>query len=212
GCGRRDAVLCIECRPTIPWLPAAVCPRCARRTVDGRLCERCARQGSPALASVRAACAYGGPVRTALQRLKFRYVRALAPFAAELVCEALQARPVQVDLLVPVPLHPSRRRWRGFNQSELIARELGERLGVEVVPGALARVRDTPPQVGRSAAERRRSIDGAIACPDPSLVAGKRLALVDDVTTTGSTLEACARPLVAAGAAYVTALVVAKEL
>lgn len=212
GCGRRDVVLCEACRPAVPWLPAAVCPRCTRRTVDGRLCDRCARAAAPPLASVRAACIYGGVVRTAIQRLKYRHARFLAPFAADLVWASLQTRPIQADLLVPVPLHPARRRVRGFNQAELIARALGPRLGTPVRPSLLARVRDTPPQVGKTAAERRRNIQGAFACPDPSAAAGQRVALVDDVMTTGATLEACARPLVAAGAARVVALVVARDV
>ena len=213
-CGKRGVVVCKTCQPSISWLPAAVCPRCVVRTVDGRLCDRCARQtaaGGPPLSSVRAACAYEGLVRTALQRLKFRQARFLASFAAELIWASLSSRPLQVDVLVPVPLHPSRHQKRGFNQSELIARALADRLQVAVTTETLARTRDTPPQVGLTSQERRRNLVDAFSCPGGS-AAGLRVALVDDIMTTGSTLEACAKPLIEAGAARVIALVVARDL
>ena len=212
GCGRRGVLLCPTCRATVPWLPAAVCPRCAVKSVDGRLCRRCARGAVGKLASARAACGYEGVIRTAIHQLKFRQARFLAPFLARVLARGLAQRPLQADLVIPVPLSAGRKRERGYNQSELIAIELARLAPLPApTPEALAKPRDTRPQVGLSAVERRRNVAGAFACPRPELVEGRRILLIDDVMTTGATLEACAAPLVEAGAARVMALVVARD-
>ena len=106
-------------------------------------------------------------------------------------------------VLVPVPLHRTRLWQRGFNQSALVARELSRRLGIPADPLALRRVRRTPPLKGMSPLQRRRTVAGAFKVRDKGAVAGKTVILVDDVLTTGSTAEACARTLKRAGAARV---------
>ena len=111
---------------------------------------------------------------------------------------------------MPVPLHPRRRRERGFNQSELIARALGARTGCALCPGALVRRKDTAPQAELSAAERRRNVAGAFAVRQRAQVAGRVVVLVDDVWTTGATALACARILREAGAVEVRLLSVAR--
>lgn len=112
--------------------------------------------------------------------------------------------------LVPVPLHPRRQRQRGFNQSELLAQELGRRARIAVAPLALVRREDTPPQTGLSAAARRANVKGAFAARRRSQVWGKVVVLVDDVFTTGATAAACARALTAAGAREVRLLTAAR--
>jgi ComF family protein len=144
--------------------------------------------------------------------LKYRGIRERATLLGDLVAEAIERRPLEVEALVPVPLSTGRRRRRGFNQSELIASQLAERIERPVLGGGLVRTRETPPQVRRTAAERRENVAGAFACPDPEVVAGRRIGLVDDVMTTGATLDACAEILKMAGASRVYAIVVAREV
>jgi ComF family protein len=163
-----------------------------------------------ALDGVRAACLFDGVVRQAIHDLKYRGVRGRAALLGDLTADVLSLRPLATDLLVPVPLAPSRRRRRGFNQSELIAGRIGERLGLAIDAACLVRVRETPPQVGLSADERRANVAGAFKCADPDAVIGRRVALVDDVMTTGATLAACADVLRACGASRVFGVVVAR--
>jgi ComF family protein len=151
-------------------------------------------------------------LRTLVHELKYRGRRRLAARLAEelLATSSAQAVLARNAVLVPVPLHPRRRRERGFNQSELLAAELARRLHLEVAPAALVRRKDTPPQAGLSAAARRRNVAGAFAVRRRAQVAGRVVVLVDDVLTTGATSLACARMLKEAGATEVRLLAVAR--
>ena len=211
GCGLRGVDLCAECRAVVPWLTAEACPFCARPSRLARICSACQLDGAT-LDGVRAACRFDGVARTAIHDLKYRRVHARADVVAELALEGLARRPLAVDALVPVPLAAGRLRQRGFNQSALVAERIGERLNVTVLVDALHRTRETTPQVGKSAHERRSNITGAFACLQPNLIAGRRVGLVDDVMTTGATLAACAEALRAAGASRVYGIVVARDV
>lgn len=211
GCGLRGVELCSDCRVAVPWLTADICPICAAPTRLARICFACRAEPS-ALDGSRAACRFEGVARSAVHDLKYRGIQSRASLLADLIAETLARLPLAADVLVPVPLAPGRRRQRGFNQAERIARELGERIGWPVDPTLLVRVRETPRQVERTAFERRANVAGAFDCPQPDAVVGRRLALVDDVMTTGATLGACAEALKAAGAARVFAIVVAREV
>jgi ComF family protein len=114
------------------------------------------------------------------------------------------------DAVVPVPLHPDRKRERGYNQAELIARPLAKRLGIGMAPRLLIRTKPRPPQLLLSRSERWKSVHGAYATRDGVRVDNLRILLVDDVMTTGATLDACARALRKAGAAEVFGLTVAR--
>lgn len=161
---------------------------------------------------MRASCSYTGTAGQAVRRLKYHQERYLAEPLAALLVEVLRARPLAVDALVPVPLDRSRARERGYNQSALLAAPVGLALALPVLSSALLRTRATRSQVGLSARARRANVRGAFACAESEVVAGRRLLLVDDVMTTGATLEACAEALVAAGAVGVYGLVVARDL
>ncbi len=116
----------------------------------------------------------------------------------------------EVDAIVPVPLHPRKQRQREFNQAEYLADALGKALGIPVVKGRLRRVKDTSTQTKLSAEARARNMRGAFAVRDGTAFAGKRLVLLDDVFTTGATLDSCAKALRSAGTREVVALAVAR--
>jgi ComF family protein len=166
----------------------------------------------PSLNAVVAEYAFEGVVRSAIIGLKYRGRRRLVPFLASLLTEALTRRPLTVDLLLPVPMGAARLAERGFNQSELLALATGLNHDIPVATGALIRSRETKQQTRLSAIDRDKNVEGAFAIADASMVEGKRVLLLDDVCTTGATLEACAATLLQAGAAGVWALVAAREL
>jgi ComF family protein len=155
--------------------------------------------------------AYAGPLREAVLYLKYHDRRGLARDLGVLLADCLEAQrgEWQPEALVPVPIHPQRRRERGYNQSELLAAVVGERCGLPV-RDAVEKVKDTPPQVGLSREERRRNVRGAFR-PRAGAAPGRRAVLIDDVQTTGETLEAVAEELLAAGAHAVYALTLCWE-
>ena len=148
------------------------------------------------------------PLAAAIQELKYRRQRAVAATFGSLLAAHY---PFAGDaVLVPVPLHRSRLRARGFNQALLLARALGRRRGLHVLSRALTRVRATNAQAGLGAAERRRNLHGAFVVRRPDAVRDRAVVLVDDVLTTGATADACARALRAAGAARVDVFTVGR--
>ena len=156
---------------------------------------------------------YIHPLDHAIHALKYAGKRRVAEPLGLLMAETYrrQARfRLPPDALLPVPLHARRQAERGYNQSALLARVVSRELGLPLVEDALARLRNTPQQVGLSGGERRKNVAGAFACmPGHPLVEGRRLVLLDDVCTTGATLAACAETLLAAGAREVWGLALA---
>ncbi|HEY2013248.1 MAG TPA: ComF family protein [Bryobacteraceae bacterium] len=154
--------------------------------------------------------AYEGPLREMVHLYKYGRVKTMARPLADLLVRALGSEEV-FDLVTPVPLHWRKQWQRGFNQSELLAREITRRCGVPMV-AALKRVRPTLTQAGLSNTERRRNVVAAFRCRTRQcpLVRGKRILLIDDVMTTGSTAASCALALKRAGAARVALLTVAR--
>ena len=130
---------------------------------------------------------------------------------ARLVGQEMRRRALQIDLLVPVPLHPKRLAERGYNQSVLLARELGSELGIPVAE-PMERCRETSAQAGLRASARQSNVRDAFRCRDGSDLTGRRVGIVDDVCTTGATLEDCARALREAGCASAWGIVVARDL
>ena len=206
--GAAGGLLCDACDSDLPRLSGPLCPRCALESPSGAVCGRClARQ--PHYDATVAALAYRFPADVLVHALKFQGELALAPLLGGLLASAIAAAPPgRVDAVVPVPLSPRRLAERGGNQAMELARPAAKAAGARLDPGLCERVRDTPAQVGLPHAGRAANVRGAFACP--RLAAGLSIAIVDDVMTTGATLDEVARTLKAAGAARVVNWVVAR--
>lgn len=162
------------------------------------VCGRC-RETPPKYAALRSWAEFADPVRRALHELKYKKNVGLGEALSRAMIICLRSQNWEIDLVMPVPLGNQRAIERGYNQAALLARPLAFGLGLAYNPQALNRARETRSQVGLSATERRQNVDGAFVAR-PELVAGKNVLVVDDVTTTGSTLNACAEALSLAGA------------
>jgi ComF family protein len=206
----RGAV-CASCWAAILPITPPVCRACGdslptwrARTLAEAVCPRC-RRGEPLVALARAIGPYEGSLRAIVHALKYDRRPTIARHLALRMRQAGAEVLSGADLVVAVPLHRSRERTRGFNQ----ARELGRHLGLPVAE-ALVRTRRTPPQAELPAARRHANVRGAFEWRQGAPVKGLTIVLVDDVSTTGATLTACARPLLDAGAAEVRALTAAR--
>jgi len=158
---------------------------------------------------LRAAAAYEGPLERAIHRFKYEGWRSLAPPLAALLADRLAVDALPASLLVPVPLHRRRLKTRGYNQAELLAKDLARALHVKPPCTALCRTSDTAPQVGLDRLRRQNNVMGAFTWRAPPLH-GEPVLIIDDVATTGATLEACARALKDAGSGSLTGLVLAR--
>ncbi len=206
-CGEEGQFLCNGCEPALTRLERPYCPKCAEPECQG-LCERCIGL-SPRIDGIRAPYRYQGVLRDMAHELKYRNLRAAAPTLGGLMADYLMRNPVPADVIVPVPLHSRRERQRGYNQSLLLAKEIGSRCGVEVDGPLLRRTKNTPPQVEMESPEdRRANMSDSFRCE--SSLEGQKVLLVDDVVTTGSTMFACADALKDAGAASVWGLALAR--
>lgn len=204
-CEAPTGPFCPACLSDLPWLPNACCPVCALPNPAGDICGHCLK-GPPAFSRTRAIFSYAFPVDRMIQQLKYREHLPIAPLLGAMLARHLQNG--LPDLWLPMPLHARRLQERGFNQAVEIARELAARTGVPMQAGWATRVRDTPSQAGLKREARKKNMRGAFACHEK--IAGLHVGIVDDVMTTGSTLDALAATLKQAGASEVSCVVVAR--
>ena len=210
GCGGTGSFLCQDCRNKLPRIAFPICDKCGRPQPGGPLCAACWSWNS-AIDGIRSPFYFEGVVRKAVHELKYYGLKASAAGLAELMAAYLAASSIPVEVLVPVPLHRKRLRQRGYNQSELLAKEVGRLNGLSVNTKSLVRIKESRPQTRAVKVEERRvNVQDAFHCTD-SLLAGKHVVLIDDVCTSGSTLDACAAALKSAGAASVWGLTLARE-
>jgi ComF family protein len=205
GCGTitdQPHVFCPPCWQQVDWLGQGGCEVCGLplEATEADQCGRCMAR-PPVIARSRAAMAYGEIARSLVLRLKYSRKVALAATMARYMRPLVDAVPGTI--LVPVPLHWSRLWWRGFNQSGLLAAKIGRLSGLEHRPELLRRVRRTRSLKAMSPNQRVAEVKSAFAIADGEEVKGRSFLLVDDVLTSGSTSEACAKALLKAGAARV---------
>lgn len=201
-------LLCAACEADLPRLDGQCCPRCALAATAGTVCGRCLAR-PPHFDGTAAALVYAFPADVLVHALKFRGELAVAGLLGRLLGERV-ARSARVDCLLPVPVSRKRLRERGYNQALEIARHVARATGLRLAPGLCERVRDTPAQTGLPWADRATNVRGAFR--SSGAVTGARIAVLDDVMTTGATLEEIAVTLKRAGAASVVNWVVARTL
>ena len=211
GCDQEGNLICSSCRNSLPRIMPPLCPRCGRPQSSGILCPSCVSWRAE-IDGIRSPFRFDGVTRQAVYQLKYRNLRALAAPLAQLLNDYLITNPMPGEVLVPVPLHRKRLRERGYNQSSLLAREIGKLTNLPVADDCLIRQRHALPQAKTSTVDERHSnVTNAFASRDERL-RGKQVLLVDDVATSGATLDACAAALKAAGATSVWGLVLAREI
>jgi len=199
-------VLCTACDADLPRLSRPLCPRCAVPSAAGAVCGRCLAR-APRFDATIAALEYRFPADVLVHALKFRGELALAALLARLLEERIASDP-PVHFVVPVPLAAQRLRERGYNQALEIARHVAQAAGARLVPEICERTRETPAQIGLPWAERASNMRGAFRTQRS--LDGATVAVLDDVMTTGATLDEIAGTLKDAGAARVVNWVVAR--
>jgi ComF family protein len=209
-CSRMGTWFCGDCLASVEPVPQPVCTRCGEPMLRGRVCSSC-RVNPLQLDGVRSVAIHGGALRQAIHHFKYQHRRELAEPLGRLLYTYWQEGNLPVDVVIPVPLHASRQRERGYNQSALLARVLANQASLPFNDRDLTRTRATAPQVGLGAEERKVNVENAFVWKGGGL-SGARVLLIDDVCTTGATLEACALALRQHDADSIWALTLARPL
>ena len=217
-CGKEGGCLCPDCFGLIDILEYQFCPVCGKRLTGQNVCDKCADKTN--LNGIFSASFYANfVIKKSVARLKYEpYLKNLSNTFADLIITHFSLlnnnhiRDILRDsILIPVPLSKDKRKIRNFNQAEEIAKELSDRLNLPMYFDVLSKIKSTPPQVGLPSWKRKENIKNAFACVNPGKTKSRKILLIDDVFTTGSTMEECARTLKEAGAREVFAVVVARE-
>lgn len=207
GCQADSTLWCDACQASLAYVCPPTCDRCGEPHTIG-LCTKCRAQPLQ-IESIHSVVIFQDKVRHAIHRFKYERLAGLAEPLGDLLAQGWHTQHLAADWLIPVPLHPARQRERGYNQSELLARRLSQCVNVPHSATALTRTRLTAVQMTLDAAQRKANVAGAFATADARL-RGARVVVIDDVCTTGATLDACAAALLAMGAVSVVGLTVAR--
>ena len=210
GCGKTGSRWCRDCQSLVPRISKPFCLQCGIPTREEGLCEKC-KADPPAYRMMRSWAVFDSPIQNALHTIKYRRNIGLADSIAIHMSEFVRSLGWKIDLLVPAPLGRERLRERGYNQVALVAHPLSYETGWGYEPNALTKVRETRSQVGLSIHQRRDNVSKAYQA-DPKKVSGKTVLLLDDVSTTGSTISSCTEALLSAGTQAVYALTIARAL
>jgi ComF family protein len=212
NCQVANSWLCEKCQREITFIDGIVCERCGTPTpvAEAASCPQCRHNPLQFIDGIRSAAYFeNNPIRPAIHFLKYRNHKAIAAILGQILADACEKYGVEADVVVPVPLHAARFRERGYNQCELLAREVGILLDLPVNINSLQRIRHTKSQMKLGATERHQNVIDAFACRNQAL-SGQTILLIDDVCTTGSTLDACARALKQHGVISVWGMTLAK--
>lgn len=206
-CSASGTMLCDPCIAALPATEGRRCQRCWTPSADHTLCEYCSSDPDITYASIRAPFVLEEGARTLVHKLKYAGVSSLGEPMGVLIAEKIE---ISGDLVVPIPLHRGRRRSRGYNQAELLSREIALSIGLPFDAAAARRIRATKPLAGNMNREERRAMVAGAFSAVRERVEGRRILLVDDVVTTGATLDSCSRALLDAGAASVRCVTFAR--
>jgi len=208
GSMSHDGLWCAACDKAMPYLDTPHCPVCALPTLSGEVCGQCLKQ-LPLFNSTSAVFSYSFPLDKLILAMKYGEQLVLAHALARKLAQRIDKNSLP-DCVLPMPLHPTKLRERGFNQSLLLAATVARELDIQLLPDSCQRVRDTPPQSALPWKERGRNVRNAFRC-DQDLT-GKHIALVDDVLTTGASLNALSAAAQQRGATQISAWVIARTL
>jgi ComF family protein len=219
GCGKEGDFICGSCQALLALIEPPVCLKCGKPQTNPSaplgtseiLCSSCVNWEAD-IDAIRSPLRFEGVIRKAIHEFKYRNLRAIAAGLAKLLGEYMVENPIPCEVLVPVPLHDKRLKERGYNQSAMLAKELSRLTGLSVNDSCLIRSCYNVPQAKtRNVEERRQNVIGIFKCKSEDL-RGKKVLLIDDVTTSGATLNACASALKTAGAMSVWGLTLAREI
>lgn len=211
GCGKVGDFICIKCSKKLSRLLPPVCQRCGKPESSGAYCRECWGKHND-LNMIRSVFVFEGTIRSAIHEFKYRNLRSIAGCLSRYMADYFLEQHLAADVLLPVPMHENRLKRRGYNQSELLAGRIAGIISVPARGDLLRRVRDNKPQTRTACAEERRSnMRDAFACTS-SEVSGKDVVIIDDVCTSGATLEACAAALKLKGANKISGFTLASEI
>lgn len=204
GCKQSGTLFCSECLDSIQYLNNGLCPTCGYPRFNARVCLGCSHH-SPNYNQIRSVAAYTGSIREGLHQLKYQNHLGLGIEFASMLNQLVVKQNWQIDLIVPVPLSKNRRKERGYNQSALIALPLSLQLECKMDDKLITRTKETQTQVELDKHQRQKNLENAFHVPTNRCI-DKNILVVDDVITTGATINDCARALKSAGAKEVYAV------
>lgn len=211
GCGKVGDFVCIKCSKKLARLQPPICQRCGRPESSGTYCNECWGTNT-GLDSIRSVFVFDGIIRSAVHELKYRNLQSIAGCLSQYMAEYFQENKLTGDILLAVPMHEKRMKRRGYNQSELLANEISNMISIPVISGVIVRARDNKPQARTTCVEeRRKNMENAFTCVSND-IKGKEVIIIDDVCTSGATLEACAAVLKERGAKKVSGFTLAREI
>ncbi len=210
GCGKVGYRFCDECLRHVETFSDSICICCGETRTQRGLCSRCRRE-QPHFVSLRSWGIFSGPLRDAVHSLKYHRNLSLGDFFSPYLFEIVRMENWQFDAVAAIPLNKDRFKERGYNQAEVLARPLANLLKVPIISASIVRVKKTQSQVGLSLPQRKSNVENAFLA-DHQIVNSKKVLIVDDVATTGSTIDACSQSLLDAGAKSVFGLTLARAL